>query len=221
MNALQKPFKMLKNFSMKTPEPRKKYNEIYERLVDDNEKDIVGLLAYCFYKQSKLAYIKAYTEEHKTPPSEQDIKNHVNFSEVPALPDYKKKAERTLVELLDHAVEEKQVELELDFDRRFRTLLQRYAPEGRVERFLAASKDCLFNGLGGLVGNILTTLVVIVFLFLIASSTNRDSFLDGAKRNLVSGFAQTLGVPLGAVQPNQGQNASVGLPILKAGSQTK
>jgi len=39
------------------------YNWISKRLIEDPD-DVVGALAYALYKRHKIAYIKAYTEEH-------------------------------------------------------------------------------------------------------------------------------------------------------------
>jgi hypothetical protein len=39
------------------------YNWISKRLIED-PNDVVGALAYALYKRQKIAYIKAYTDEH-------------------------------------------------------------------------------------------------------------------------------------------------------------
>lgn len=45
------------------------YNYIYSELVEDAD-DILGIIAYSFYKQQKIEFIQAFTEKHGRPPGQ-------------------------------------------------------------------------------------------------------------------------------------------------------
>lgn len=52
----------------------------------------------------------------------------------------------------------------------------------------------MFGGAGGVVGNVFTTLLVLLVLFGAASSATQDEFTKRAKENLVSGLAKVIGI---------------------------
>ncbi|MFG0766844.1 hypothetical protein ACF8Q9_08215 [Pseudomonas sp. TYF_15] len=169
------------------------YNIVYEQLVE-GEDDIVGQLAYCLYKQSKQQYLKAFESRNDRRPTDAELRNHVDCAEIPALGMYRDKATRMVEELLAQAAQEQQDELEGHFKDRLWEFILRHQHESFGERSWHAFKSLLFGGLGGVVGNFLTTVVVLLFLFWAASSATRDEFSKSAKESLVSGLAEIIGV---------------------------
>ena len=52
----------------------------------------------------------------------------------------------------------------------------------------------VYGGAGGVLGNLFTTVLVLLILFGAASSATQDEFTKRAKENLVSGLAKVMGV---------------------------
>jgi hypothetical protein len=46
------------------------YSEIYEKLVQSDDDDLVGLIAYSLYKQSKREWLVRYEREHRRHPTD-------------------------------------------------------------------------------------------------------------------------------------------------------
>ncbi|HCM0916353.1 hypothetical protein EA004_19435 [Vibrio anguillarum] len=170
-----------------------KYNVVYEKLVKNN-KDIVGLLAYCLYKQSKQQFIREFEKQNKRRPTDPELANHVNCSEIPKLPMYHEEATRSVALLLSQAAAEKEEELEKHFKERLWLFINKHEPEGFFERQWHNLKGLLYGGVGGVFGNFFTTALLVLFLFWAASTETRDGFFSSAKENLVSGLAQVIGV---------------------------
>lgn len=170
-----------------------KYNVVYEKLVKNNQ-DIVGLLAYCLYKQSKQQFIRKFESRNNRRPSDIELGNHVNCSEIPSLGMYRLEATRSVSLLLSQAASEKEDQLEAHFKERLWLFINKHQPEGFLERQWQNVKGLIFGGVGGVFGNFFTTAILILFLFWAASTETRDGFLASAKENLVSGFAQVIGV---------------------------
>lgn len=169
------------------------YNIIYDELVK-NDRDVVGQLAYCLYKQSKQQYMRTFELRNNRRPTDEEVRNHVECSELPSLDLYKHKAEGVLTDLLTHAATEKQNELEKHFNDRLWKFINRHQHEGFAERSWHSFKNLMFGGAGGVVGNFFTTVLVLLFLFWAASNATRDEFSKSAKESLVSGLAEIIGV---------------------------
>lgn len=166
---------------------------VYQKLVTD-ENDIVGQLAYCLYKQSKQKYLQEFLRLNHRRPSDSELRIHVNCAEIPALDDYREKATQVVAEVLAQAAQEKQEELEKHFKDQLWEFINRHQPETLPERGWRWLKGLLYGGAGGVVGNFLTTVLVLLFLFGAASSSTRDEFTKSAKESFVSGIAQVVGV---------------------------
>lgn len=179
--------------SSSPPSPEAQYNLVYEKLVEDDD-DIVGQLAYCLYKQSKQQYLQAFVRRNHRRPTDGEVRNHVDCAELPALGMYKEKATRVVAELLAQAAQEKQDELEQHFKDRLWQFMSRHQPETLGERAWHLVKGLAFGGLGGVVGNFMTTIAVLFILFFAASSATRDDFSTSARERLVSGLAEVIGV---------------------------
>ncbi|EGR4675569.1 hypothetical protein C4G56_RS23900 [Vibrio parahaemolyticus] len=173
--------------------PAEKYNKVYEMLVED-ETDIIGQLAYCLYKQSKQKFIQEFEKNNSRRPNDAELNNHVLCSEMPALDMYSAQAARTVKELVGQAATEKEKALEKHFKERLWQFIHRHEPEGFWERKWRMLKSLIHGGVGGVFGNAFTTLLLIWFFFWASSSETRDSFYGSAKENLVTGFAQVIGI---------------------------
>lgn len=169
------------------------YNLVFEKLVK-NEKDIVGQLAYSLYKQSKQQYLREFQNKNHRVPSDSEIADHVDCAELPVLDRYRDKATLVFSELMSQTAAEKQDELEKHFKARLWQFINRHQPESFAERSWFKLRALLFSGLGGVVGNLLTTLFVLLFLFWAASNVTREEFTRSAKESLVSGMAEIIGV---------------------------
>lgn len=169
------------------------YNVVYQKLVAD-EADIVGQLAYCLYKQSKQKYLREFQRLNRRRPTDAELRIHVNCAELPALNDYRDKATQVVAEVLAQAAQEKQEELEKHFKNQLWEFINRHQPETLFERGWRGFKGLVYGGAGGVVGNLFTTLLVLLILFGAASSATQDEFTKSAKENLVSGLAKVIGV---------------------------
>ncbi|HFD6776162.1 hypothetical protein LER27_28695 [Pseudomonas aeruginosa] len=193
--------------------PSTGYNVVYQQLVKD-EDDIIGQLAYCLYKQSKQQYLQEFEKRNNRRPTDEELRNHVDCAEVPALDMYKEKATSVFSELLAQAAQEKQDELEKHFKQRLWQFINRHQHEGFGERTWHLIKSLMFGGFGGVVGNFLTTVVVLLFLFWAASSASRDEFSKSAKESLISGLAEIVGVGISINSANK--QSSQAAPLLPA-----
>ncbi|CAH7382286.1 conserved hypothetical protein [Vibrio chagasii] len=173
--------------------PTQQYNKVYEELVED-ETDIIGQLAYCLYKQSKQKFIQEFEKNNSRRPNDAELNNHVLCSEMPALGMYSAQAKRTVKELVSQAATEKEKALEKHFKERLWRFIHRHEPEGFWERKWRTAKSLIHGGVGGVFGNAFTTLLLIWFFFWASSNETRESFYGSAKENLVTGFAQVIGI---------------------------
>lgn len=174
-------------------QPKFTHNVVYQELVA-NDEDIVGQLAYCLYKQSKQQYLKAFEARNDRRPTDDEVRTHVECAEIPALDMYRDKAKRMVAELLSQAAQEKQDELEKHFKDRLWRFINRHQHEGFLERSWHGIKSLGFGGLGGVVGNIFTTILVFLTLFMAASNASREEFSKSAKESFISGMAEIIGV---------------------------
>lgn len=197
----KQPITRLPNTSPSDPPPNyssvegstPEYNVVYEKLVKSN-KDIVGLLAYCLYKQSKQQFIRKFESRNSRRPTDTELANHVSCSEIPTLPMYRDEATLSVSLLLSQAAAEKEEELEKHFKERLWLFINKHEPEGFLERQWSRLKGLVYGGVGGVFGNFFTTALLVLFLFWAASTETRDGFFASAKENLVSGLAQVIGV---------------------------
>lgn len=88
------------------------YNYIYSELVEDSD-DILGIIAYSFYKQQKIEFIRAFQEKHSRHPSDDELKVFYITSNSPAsFASYKTKAEVLAREFVDAVVGEQLQEMQ-------------------------------------------------------------------------------------------------------------
>lgn len=171
------------------------YNVAYEKLVAD-DKDIIGQLSYCLYKQSKQKYIREFEALHGRSPNSSELHVHVTCSELPNIEMYRQAATRVFTELLEQAAAEKESELEHHFKQRLWDFIHRHEPEDFLEKKTRQLRGLLYSGTGGVIGNALTTLLVVLFLYLSASDSTRAALSTAGKENFISGMAQVFGVSI-------------------------
>ncbi len=174
---------------------KKQYNKVYEILVED-EDDIVGQIAYCMYKLNKQKFIRTYEAKNKIPPNDVELENYVLCSEIPKLSWYEEQATELVSNTLYHAASEKEVELNEQFEKKLKTFVYNYQPASFVERNFFTHAKGAFSGL---LGNLLTTMLFVGFLYSIAPSDARDEFIVAASKNLIAAMATFLNVDLNSV----------------------
>lgn len=173
------------------------YNKVYESLVK-NQDDIVGFIAYGLYKKSKQDYIKAFRNKHSRDALDDEIATYVSCSELPRLKAYEKEAQRILKELLGLAVSDKQEKLEDDFKKKLWKYVRDYEPPTPSDKFFTFIK----SSFSGVMGNFMTTVGVILILYVAASPSSKNSLAYGAKENIISGIAKVLGMEATVIRPD-------------------
>lgn len=176
------------------------YNKVYDTLVS-SEKDIVGQLAYCLYKQSKQKYIREFESRNNRSPTDEELNNHVECSEINKLADYRKQAKSTVKELLSQAAEQKKGELEDDFKKRLWGFIGNHKPDGVLANLGKGFKSLIVNGFGGVVGNFFTTEIIIFIIYSMSSFDTKETASGEAKTNIVTGIAKYLQVDVTINQP--------------------
>ncbi|EME9750177.1 hypothetical protein N0725_04930 [Pseudomonas aeruginosa] len=184
---------------------------MYEKLVD-NPDDIVGQLAYCMYKQSKQQYLQQFIARNNRRPSDAEVSTHVYCAELPAVGMYKSTANNLFNDYLAQAIEDKLNEMEKRYKAELWLFIKRHKPESKFEQFLHGSKALFLGGIGGVVGNALTTLIVILLLFGAASSVTRDDFAQSTKERIISGLAETFGVDISIKPAPKGESPIKSIP---------
>lgn len=138
-----------------------KYNYIFKKLVEDNN-DIIGSVAYAFYKQQKLEYIERYNKEHGHDPDDKAIADfHIMSGSDSAIAAYKKQAESVFNEVLD-SLYEQHIKARLDeaVEETKQSVLMR-----EIEN-ISSLKSMALNGLvGGIVSAVLVALLTLVIWF--------------------------------------------------------
>ncbi len=172
------------------------YNKVYEHLVED-EDDIVGQLAYCLYKQNKQKFILSFAKQYSRRPSDEELNTYVECSEMPRLQQYEEQATKILSETLLQAVSEREDELNIEFEKKLKTFVYGYKPDGFIERnFFNHSSGAI----SGLLGNILTTVALVVFLYAVSPSDNKQEFIVSASKNLIAALATAFNVDLATIK---------------------
>ncbi|WP_214656643.1 hypothetical protein, partial [Vibrio anguillarum] len=121
------------------------------------------------YKKSKQQFIRQFESKNDRRPTDQELANHVNCSEIPTLQMYEDEATRIVKDLLSQAAAEKEEELEKHFKDRLWLFINKHEPEGFIERQWHNIKGLIYGGVGGVFGNFFTTALLILFLFWTAS----------------------------------------------------
>lgn len=104
------------------------FNHIYGTLVEAPD-DILGIIAYSFYKQQKIEFLQAYQTEHGRTPSDAELRVFYVTSNSPAsLASYRTKAELLSREFVYAALEGDIKEIEERSDRELNRLVKSFRP---------------------------------------------------------------------------------------------
>ena len=126
-----------------------KYNFIYDKLVED-EDDILGIIAYSFYKRQKIEFVRNFKGTHGTDPSDHDLKVFHGLSNSDsAIESYKLKATTLAQEFLDEALGERVKEIEEESDRLVQQQIKAIKPafwSGVIQNIVASVIFVLFIG---------------------------------------------------------------------------
>lgn len=178
-------------------EPALNYNQMYSLFNPNNEPDnIIGKIAYCLYKESKQKFITEFNKKNNRDPSELEIDTHVQCSEMPKVAFYKNQARDIFLQLQVVITKNKEERMEEKFKEDLWDFVNTYEPLGFFERQSTRVKALLFGGIGGVIGNFLTTLIIVLILFFSASTLTQENMSKNAKINILSGFAQILGIQI-------------------------
>jgi hypothetical protein len=97
---------------MNTEKRDEGYNYIYSKLVEDPD-DLLGIIAYSFYKQQKIEFIQAFKQENGRVPTTDELKTFFLTSNSPAsIASYKAKAEALSREFIDTVLGEEIAEIQ-------------------------------------------------------------------------------------------------------------
>ena len=92
------------------------YNYIYSKLVDDNN-DILGIIAYSFYKRQKIEFLRNIQEKHNRCASADELRIFkITSNSEEALESYKVKAEALAREFIDAVLDEQIKEIQNNSD---------------------------------------------------------------------------------------------------------
>jgi hypothetical protein len=103
-----------------------KYNFIYSKLVEE-EDDILGIIAYAFYKRQKISYIKSIQGKHGREPTQQEFEIFQEISNS-QLTQYRAQAIELSESFLEQALSEKARELEEFYDNKTQREIRDFRP---------------------------------------------------------------------------------------------
>jgi hypothetical protein len=126
------------------------YNYIYKELVEDKD-DILGIIAYSFYKRQKIEFIERYKLQHDgKDPMDADLSPFHDLSNSPSqLENYRNQAVRLAQEFLETALSEEMAELQKKYAEDLAHELKSASPGfwyGVAQGFVASIIFVLFLG---------------------------------------------------------------------------
>lgn len=102
----------------------KKYNFIYEKIINNDEPDdAVGLIAYGLYKRKKIKFIKDYIEQHGKEPDDKARDNFHSFS-CHHIKEYRNRAEQMIVEIFHATFDQTLSETEEQYEEELKDRLR-------------------------------------------------------------------------------------------------
>lgn len=104
------------------------FNDIYSTLVEDSD-DILGIIAYSFYKQQKIEFLQAFQAENGRAPSDAELRVFYVTSNSPAsLTSYRTKAEALSREFVDAVLAEELRNIEERSDQELNRRVKSFRP---------------------------------------------------------------------------------------------
>lgn len=144
-----------------------KYNFIFKRLVSGND-DIVGAVAYAFYKQQKIEFVSQFNQDHGRDPTDDELSPfHMMSGTDSAIRGYVAQAETVFNGVMNEAFQA-QIQEQLNF-----------AIDKAEESILASKIDDISSfksmAINGIVGGIASAIFIAAITFFVWI-TNKDGF---------------------------------------------
>jgi DNA-binding transcriptional MerR regulator len=170
------------------------YNDIYSKLVEENDDKIIGIIAYAIYKQSKIEWVKNFIKEQGKNPTEIDFNNFYKIiSTETNLNGFKTQAYDFLNEYLDvmqeeieEEAQEKIQQLKQNFEKKIKEIEKKYQKEfeERLKSELdPATKKAYFHSiLQNIIASFLTIALIGFFYFVIFTTKNVNPQADVVKK---------------------------------------
>lgn len=172
------------------------YNDIYDLLID-GDSDVMGVIAYAFYKKDKVEWIKKHIETYGERPDETQLKAfYESASTSVSLDGYKQQAKEILteyvsdlreslendVEEMSHELEEKLEQLEYEYQEQledYKKELNKDYDEKLVEKIQGIYEEpFMMSIVKSVVGSIVFVLFVGVAYFFMWSLENTNPTKD-------------------------------------------
>jgi len=104
------------------------YNYIYKVLVED-DKDILGIIAYSLYKRQKIEFISAFKDEHGEEPEDADLECFHQISNSPLqIESYRSQATTLAQKFLEASLEQQSLEIERFYANEAERKIREYKP---------------------------------------------------------------------------------------------
>lgn len=88
----------------------RRYNPVFERLVDENEDDITGYVAYALYKQKKRDWVTDFQQRNGRAPGDKELGEYTRAEELPRNRDSLKREAQAILSEYATAITESQYE---------------------------------------------------------------------------------------------------------------
>lgn len=142
------------------------HNYIYKNLVE-NDKDILGIIAYGIYKKHKIEFIDKIKKEQGRIPTDEECHSFFVFSTTETqLDSYRGQAEMLLSEAVGNIAREEIVEFEKEMLKNYKKEISSCVPSNM--------KTICLSALAGIVSTFLFTFIASVFYF-IGGTSDRDT----------------------------------------------
>lgn len=158
-----------------------KYNFIFKRLVSGND-DIVGAVAYAFYKQQKIEFVSQFNQDHGRDPTDDELSPfHMMSGTDSAIRGYVAQAEIVFNGVMNEAFQAQiQEQLSFAIDKTEESILVSKIDD------ISSLKSMALNGLvGGVVSAALVALLTVIVWF-----SNQDGIAWLSKNMPVSSQAK-------------------------------
>lgn len=179
-----------------TMQSNNSYNDIYDLLID-GDSDVMGVIAYAFYKKDKVEWIKRHIETYGDKPNETQLKAfYESASTSVSLDGYRQQAKEILaeyvsdlreslekdVEDMSQELEEKLEQLEYEYQEQledYKRELNKNYDEKLVEKIQGIYKESLATSIAkSVAGSIVFVLIVGLFYFFQWSIENTNPTKD-------------------------------------------
>jgi hypothetical protein len=128
----------------------KGYNYIYSELVEDSD-DILGIIAYSFYKQQKIDFIQAFNEKNERSPTDEEMNVFfITSNSAASLASYRIKAETLARDFVNTVLADQLQEIQNKSDQELTKRIKTLSPpfwQGVAQNIFASILFVLLIGL--------------------------------------------------------------------------